>query len=275
MLATLVLLAQSIAPSAPIAPSTTDELLALTKALGSASSYRVATTAKTTRARARTTDTDPTTTPDVREDGAWTIDYEAGKPLHFVSLTREFFRSDTQFVVPHPRSGKWFAVDRVKGDLSQAPRGHGEIAKMLDQANAIVLPHEWRDDFSASLADVRCDTVDGGRNFTARLTEETAKKWCAPFSVVIERARPQREEAAGGAAASSGAASDRAVGAKPTATLAFVVVDGAIESIRAELTLPIEGSRGANLVTQTFRFSAVGSAKVELPPDVAAVLKLK
>ncbi|MSR47234.1 MAG: hypothetical protein EXS13_09240 [Planctomycetes bacterium] len=244
------------------------KLLGLAKGLSSASSYRVETSARTSRVSASTDAAKGPFAAEGREDGAWTIDYEAGKPLHFVSLTREFFRSDTQFAVPHPHSGKWFAVDRVKGDLSKAPRGHGDVARMFDQANAIALPHEWQDDFLAGLAEVQSAALEGGRTFTATLSEETAKKCCARFSVVVERTRPERERAGAGAAGGGAAA-------KPTATLTFTVVEGAIRSIGAEFTIPIEGSRSANLVKQNLGFSAVGTARVELPPDVATVLRLK
>lgn len=283
MLASLLIWVQStapVAPTAPSAPAPLEELAAAAQALAAAPNYRFEFIARVKRTAlaaepaqpmepaepaAPAEPVAPADDPSARErsDAAFTIAYEAGQPLHFVGVTREFFRSDERFAIPHPRSGKWFAIDREHGDLSQAPRGRGEIAQMLEQADAVVLPHELLADLAAKVSDVQVEEKNGERLFTATLTDAGLAPWC----------RGLEELDRGGKVTAKPATDPPRVSAR-RGTLTVIVSSGVVREASARITLPIGKTRAAFEISRACHLTDHGTTTVSVPAEVRSALQL-
>lgn len=289
MLASLLIWVQStapVAPTSPGAPAPQEELAAAVQSLAAAPNYRfefvarVKRTALAAEPAAPATPATPATPEDPaepappiapaddaaareRSDAAFTIAYEAGQPLHFVGLTREFFRSEERFAIPHPRSGKWFAIDREHGDLSQAPRGRGEIAQMLEQADAVVLPHELLADLAAKVSDVQVEERNGERIFTATLTEAGLAPWCRGLEEL---------DRGGKVTAKPATAPPRVSGRRGTLTV--IVSSGVVREVSARITLPIGKTRSGFEIARACHLTDHGTTTVTVPAEVRSVLQL-
>ena len=286
MLASLLIWVQSTAPvasTAPSPPSPQEELTAAAQALAATPNYRFEFIARVKRTTIAAEPGDPAepvepvepaepaapiapfddATSRERSDAAFTIAYEAGQPLHFVGVTREFFRSEDRFAIPHPRSGKWFALDRVRGDLSQVPRGRGEIAQMIAQADAVVPPHELLADLAAKVTDVQVEEKNGERLFTATLTDAGLAPWCR---------RLEELDRSGKVTAKPAIAPLRISGRRGTLTV--IVSGGVVREASARITMPIGKTRTAFEITRACHLTDHGTTTVLVPAEVRSVLQL-
>ncbi len=287
MLAALLIWVQSTAPAAatePAAPSALEELVAAAQTLVAAPNYRFEYVARLKRSSlaSDSSASDPAASdpaagdpaasdpgaadavPRERSDASFTVAFEAGQPLHFVGVTREFFRSDERFAIPHPRSGKWFAIDREHGDLSQSPRGRGESAQMLEQADAVVPPHLLLADLAAKVSDVQVETRNGERIFSATLTDAGLAPWC----------RGLEELDRTGKATPKPGTEKLKFGAR-RGTLTVIVSGGAIREASARITLPIGRTRNAFEIERACHLTDHGKTTVTVPAEVRSVLQLE
>jgi len=232
--------------------SARDELLALVKPLVESKSYRLEFGSVNRRIRANE---DPTQPPkeNVRGGYSWTIDFEEGKPQRFTNGKDELWRSKTQFAMFNPVRKKWFAIARERGDLTNHPRGDGDVAHMLAQAHALVLPHLLLADLAPKIAAVERKSDAGRTLLVATLTPAGVAAFGGDELEEVGE-KPARETAIAG-------------------TLTLVVVDGALAEIASEVGSAAEKARARSEVTRSYKLSAVGALVLDVPAHITAVLR--
>lgn len=241
------------------------ELLALAKTFAETKGCRVEFHSQNRRVRASD---DPAQPPkeSVRGAYAWTIDFEEGKPQRFTNGKDELWRSKTQFAFFNPARKKWIAIARERGDLTNHPRGDGEVAHMLEQAHELVLPHLLLADLAPKITSVERKAEAGRTLYVATLTPAGVKAFGG--DEVEEAGEGPKGEGSRGEkpARDAGAAAT-------TGTLTFTVVDGALAEIASNVGTTADKTRARSEVTRTFKLTAIGTLALEVPAHITAVLR--
>ena len=224
----------------------------------------------------------------------WVVDFVRGQPVHYTRGHAEVFRGDKQMCYLDQK-GRWITVDRPgEGETPTVARHDGMQArgmgKVIQELEAVPLVHEMVAGLSDQIASATRREADGCVAFEGLLSDEAARRFAKAARRKEKAADGKtKEKPATNGGGSDGATPEEADDAPPsgepitapadparkaatTAKLNITTRDGVVELVEIDL---ITGGAQPRHVRKTFKLTNVGTTKIELPADVAAVLAPK